>query len=151
MNNKSFRLDEQIRKTIVDLEDKWNKNNIRFELNLPLQMYYGSEQLLEHVWYNIIGNAIKFSKQEGVVEVDLFEENKKVVVKITDHGEGMSEDVLKYIFEKFYQGDQSRLVEGNGLGLALVKRIIDISNGEIHVDSKEGEGSCFTVTLPYEN
>lgn len=150
LNNKEFRLDEQIRKTILSLEDKWSIKNIQFDIDLPLQIYYGSEQLLEHIWYNIIGNAIKFSKQDGIIEISLQKTDKAIQVKITDHGEGMSEDVIKYIFEKFYQGDQSRLSEGNGLGLTLVKRILDICNGKIDVNSEEGKGSSFTITLPTE-
>lgn len=148
LNNKDFRLDEQIRKTILSLEDKWTLKNIQFDLNLPTWSYYGSEQLLEHVWYNIISNAIKFSKQDGIIEIELKEVDKALVVIIKDHGEGMSEDVIKYIFEKFYQGDKSRLSEGNGLGLTLVKRILDICNGQIEVESKEGIGSIFLISLP---
>ncbi len=148
LDNKSFRLDEQIRKTILLLEDKWSEKNIQFDMELPLQMYYGSEQLLERVWSNIIDNAIKFSAFDGMIRIGMEATQCEISVTVTDHGEGMPEDVIKYIFEKFYQGDSSRKAKGNGLGLALVKRIVDICKGKIEVESKLGQGSSFTVTLP---
>lgn len=149
LDNSVFRLDEQIRKTILLLEDKWNKKNIQFDLNLPLQMYYGSEELLEHVWFNLLDNAIKYSKTNGTIKIYLKQEEKNVIVSITDNGEGMNEEVIKHIFEKFYQKDSSRKNEGNGLGLALVKRIINICKGEITVSSEENKGSTFVIKLPY--
>ena len=149
-DKKQFRLDEQIRKTILLLEDKWTKKNIEFNLDLPLQIYYGSEKLLEQVWYNIIDNAIKHSPSDGVIEIRIKSEQTFVSVEVEDHGEGMTEEVMKHIFEKFYQGDSSRKEEGNGLGLALVKRIINICNGKISVQSTPGCGSTFSVELPIE-
>lgn len=151
VDNKMFRLDEQIRKIILSLEDKWTKKNIQFDLELPLIMYYGSERLLEQVWSNIIENAIKHSFNDGVISIQIDICENYVSVKISDNGEGMSEDVMKHIFEKFYQGDSSRKEEGNGLGLALVKRILNICNGEVSVESKCNEGSIFTIKLPISN
>ena len=147
-DNKQFRLDEQIRKTILLLEDKWAKKDIEFNLELPLQMYYGSEKLLEQVWFNIIDNAIKHSPDGKTIEIRLKSAESSVSVEIEDHGEGMTEEVTKHIFEKFYQGDSSRKEEGNGLGLALVKRILNICGGKISVQSAPGSGSVFTVELP---
>lgn len=112
-------------------------------------MYYGSEELLEHVWFNLIDNAIKYSKTNGTIKIYLKQEEKNVIVSITDNGEGMNEEVIKHIFEKFYQKDSARKNEGNGLGLALVKRIINICKGEITVSSEENKGSTFVVKLPY--
>lgn len=146
-DNKQFRLDEQIRKTILLLEDKWCKKNIEFELELPLTMYYGSERLLEQVWFNIIDNAIKHSFEGGTIDVRIKSAESAVLVEIEDHGEGMSDEIIKHIFEKFYQGDSSRKEEGNGLGLALVKRIIGICGGKITVQSQPGSGSLFIVEL----
>lgn len=148
IDNKQFRLDEQIRKTILLLENKWTKKNIAFDLDLPLQMYYGSEKLLEQVWFNIIDNAIKHSPDGGLIEIRIKSSESFVLVEIEDHGEGMTEEVKKHVFEKFYQGDSSRKDEGNGLGLALVKRIVNISNGKISVQSEPGRGSIFSVELP---
>lgn len=147
-DNKQFRLDEQIRKTILLLEDKWEKKQIGFDLDLPLQMYYGSEKLLEQVWFNIIDNAIKHSPDGATIEVRLQSTASSVSVAIADHGDGMTDEVMKHIFEKFYQGDSSRKAEGNGLGLALVRRIIHICGGSISVQSASGDGSVFTVELP---
>lgn len=147
-DNRTFRLDEQIRKVILLLESKWDKKGIVFEPELPFYNYYGSENLLEQVWYNIIDNAIKHSPRGGVISVRLKEEENFVSAEISDNGDGMTEEVLKHIFEKFYQGDPSRKEEGNGLGLALVKRIVTICGGEISVKSFVGSGSAFTVKLP---
>ena len=146
-DNRQFRLDEQIRKNILLLEDKWSEKDVSFELDLPLTMYYGSERLLEQVWFNIIDNAVKHSPRGGIIGISVVCADDGVCVKISDRGDGMSEEVQKHIFEKFYQGDSSRKEEGNGLGLALVKRIIVILNGEISVESKPDEGSVFTVRL----
>lgn len=149
-DKRQFRLDEQIRKTILLLEDKWTAKRIEFELELPLWMYYGSERLLEQVWFNIIDNAIKHSPEGGTIEISIMASDSSVSVEIKDHGEGMTAEVMKHIFEKFYQGDSSRKEEGNGLGLALVKRIINICGGTIEVQSDPGSGSVFTVRLPDE-
>lgn len=148
LDNKQFRLDEQIRKTILLLEDKWSKKNIQFDMDLKLQMYYGSEQLLSQVWYNIIDNAIKFSKENKSIKITIEKDDYYINVSIKDYGCGISNEVLKHIFEKFYQGDSSRKDEGNGLGLALVKRIVNICNGKIIVESKENIGTTFIVKLP---
>lgn len=148
MNKNEYRLDEQIRRTILMLESKWAPKKIEFDMELPRQMYYGSEQLLEQVWSNIIDNAIKHSSEEGIIHVSMQQTETLLSVQITDHGDGMTDEVQKHIFEKFYQGDSSRKAKGNGLGLALVKRIIDLCKGSIEVESAPGNGSTFLVTLP---
>lgn len=147
LDSQEFRLDEQIRKTIILLEDKWSAKDIEFDMELPKQMYYGSESLLSQVWFNIIDNAIKCSHKGGVISIGITQNDKNVVVSIKDNGIGMSPDVQKHIFEKFYQGDSSRQTEGNGLGLALVKRILELCDGKVEVRSREGEGTTFVVTL----
>lgn len=142
-----YRLDEQIRKCILMLENKWSEKNIEFDMDLPRVYLYGSQSLLEQVWLNILDNAIKHSPLEGTITVSLTDADA-VTVTISDRGDGMSEEVQKHIFEKFYQGDTSRKSDGNGLGLALVKRIIDLCNGEISVKSTVGDGAQFSVKLP---
>ena len=142
-----YRLDEQIRKSILGLESKWTEKNLNFDIDLPSQMYYGCEQLLERVWSNLLDNAIKHSPNGGTVRVSLRQKGNALTVCIADRGDGMSEEVQKHIFEKFYQGDSSRKSEGNGLGLALVKRILDLCNGTVTVESSPGNGAKFTVTL----
>lgn len=148
-NNNTYRLDEQIRKNILLLEDKWENKNIQFTIDLPIQEYYGSENLLDHVWYNILDNAIKYSFQNDTILINMRKDNYYIVIEISDHGLGMTDDIIKHIFEKFYQGDSSRKNEGNGLGLSLVKQILDICKGEINVISEINKGSTFIVKLPF--
>lgn len=145
---KEYRLDEQLRRVILGLENKWSEKGIEFDMDLPCVMYRGSEQLLEQVWSNIIDNAVKHSSQGGIIRVNITSTEDTVSVCIADNGEGMSEEIMRHIFEKFYQGDSSRKAEGNGLGLALVKRIVDLCKGNILVKSVPGEGAEFTVVLP---
>lgn len=147
-NQKSFRLDEQLRKCVLSLESKWMEKDIVFDMTLSKQYYFASEALLERVWCNIIDNAIKHSYQGGEIHVSVFESHEWVVVTIADEGEGMSEETQKHIFDKFYQGDKSHTSEGNGLGLALVKKIVEMCQGEICVKSKLGEGAEFNIKLP---
>ncbi|MNC21548.1 Sensor histidine kinase TmoS [compost metagenome] len=113
-------------------------------------MFYGNEDLLMQVWLNLLGNAIKFTDSGGEIAVHLSTTGHAVTVKITDSGTGMAEEVKRHIFVKFYQGDKSRAAEGNGLGLPLVRRIVELYGGEIAVESKPGEGSVFAVSFPVE-
>ena len=100
------------------------------------------------MWQNILSNAIKFSPEHGIIHILLRRENGSLITSITDNGIGMSEDIMRRVFEKFYQGDLSRSSQGNGLGLALAKRIVNLHGGDISVSSKEGKGTTFTVSLP---
>ena len=148
LDKTEYRLDEQIRKCILTLENKWASKNIEFDMELPRQTYYGSASLLEQVWINLIDNAIKHSPVNSSIHITIFETSETIVVSIADDGDGMTEEVQKHIFEKFYQGDKSRKAEGNGLGLALVKRIVDLCKGNIAVESVPGKGSLFIISLP---
>lgn len=143
-----FVLDEQIRQAILLLEKQWSEKDLQLDIDLDPVKYYGSEELLMQVWLNILGNAIKFTDNGGIIRIYLRQTTEKVIVAISDNGCGMSEDTIKHIFEKFHQGDHTRSIEGNGLGLTLVKRIIDLCHGSIQVTSNLGIGSCFTVCLP---
>lgn len=145
---KPFGLSEQIRKTILMLESEWAAKNISFDLSLPDVQYCGDAGILFHVWYNLIGNAVKFSAQNAAVRIELRTADKNVYVTVEDHGCGIDEKALPHIFEKFYQGDTSHSAEGNGLGLALVKRIVTLCDGEILVRSEPQKGTSFTVILP---
>lgn len=145
---RTYRLDEQIRQAVVALEPEWSAKNISFQVVLDEVSFHGCEGLLGHVWSNLLSNAIKFSEDGQEIEISLLDQKECVVVGVTDHGCGMSEEVQARIFEKFYQGDSSHRSEGNGLGLALVKRIVELSDGVIEVLSRPGEGSTFRVILP---
>lgn len=143
-----YRLDEQIRRCILMLESKWSAKHIEFEMELPRITYYGSEALLDQVWINIIDNAIIHSYDGGFIQISISESSEKLTVIIADNGEGMTDEVQKHIFEKFYQGDQSRKSEGSGLGLSLVKRIVELCDGSIEVKSTPGNGAALLVTIP---
>lgn len=143
-----FSLDEQIRKSILLLEHQWGKKNIEFDIKLEKIRYLGDEELLQQVWINLLSNAIKFSYENGIINVTLKQTDSDIKVNITDYGIGMGEETRVRIFEKFYQGDKSHSYEGNGLGLPLVKRILDICGGSICMESDLNKGTVFTVSLP---
>lgn len=145
-----FSLDEQIRQSILALETAWTEKNIEFDVVMDSVTYLGNENLMRHVWDNIIGNAIKFSPERGVVTIRLYQKEKQIIFTVDDEGPGFSEDVRNRLFDKFYQEDSSHKQEGNGLGLALVKRILTISKGDIIAENKMEGGCRFTVTLHIE-
>ena len=122
--------------------------NIEIETEIEDSVYINSDsELLSLVWNNLFSNAFKFTENGGAVSVSLSADDEYATVKISDTGCGISAETGKHIFEKFYQGDTSHAMKGNGLGLALVKRVVDIMQGEISVQSKVGKGSTFTVRL----
>lgn len=142
-----FRLDEQIRQSIVALEPAWEKKNLEFDVELERVEFVGNEAMLRHVWDNLISNAIKFSPQDGMVHMTLKRNEHQLEFTISDQGPGLSEDAQKHIFDKFYQADSSHKEEGNGLGLALVKRILAFENGTVHAENREEGGARFVVRL----
>jgi signal transduction histidine kinase len=148
MNRESFRLDEQIREVILLIENKWSQKQIIMNIELPQCQYYGDKTLLMQVWINLIDNAIKFSKFKGAIDIKLSSKDEMVKFEIKDDGVGINNQETSRIFDKFYQGEQARSTKGNGLGLALVKRIVDISEGCITVEGKVGKGSTFAIFLP---
>lgn len=145
---KTFDLTESIRRSILVLDNQWKKKNLDLLIDLDEITYYANEELLNQVWINLIDNAIKFSKKNGRIEISLTELKDDICFKIIDFGCGMSIDVQKHIFEKFYQGDSSHSTPGNGLGLPLIKKILDLHKGTINVTSIEGYGSIFTILIP---
>ena len=145
-----YRLDEEIRKSILLLEQEWTKKQIIFDIDLPKERYCGNQVIMSQVWANLIGNAIKYSDEYGEISITMEKDNENLFVIITDNGIGMTPDTKKHLCEKFYQEDTSRKNEGNGLGLALVKRILNLCEGTLSVESQIGEGTKITVALPYE-
>lgn len=146
-NQSTFDLDEQIRESIIGFESAWEKKNIEFDIDLEETDYYGNEMLMHHVWDNLISNAIKFNPYGGLVRIRLKQQRKKLIFTIEDGGPGISEEAQKHIFDKFYQEDSSHKTEGHGLGLALVKRILDLEGGIISAENISDGGCRFTVTL----
>ncbi|WP_346877219.1 HAMP domain-containing sensor histidine kinase [Clostridium sp. UBA5712] len=143
-----FALDEQIRCAILIMEPEWSEKGIDLDIDLDKVNIIGNEDLLQQVWLNIIGNAIKFTEKGGTIGIKLMDLKDKIVIKVSDNGVGMNEETQRHIFDKFYQGDKSHLSKGNGLGLSLVKRIIELCDGEIKVRSKLYYGTTFTIGLP---
>ena len=144
----TFRLDEQVRQSILALESKWEKKEIEFDIDLDEIEYTGYENLLSHVWLNLIDNAVKFSPQTGQIRIRLKQLAGSVTFSIWDNGLPIPEADIGRIFNKFYQGDNSHASEGNGLGLALVRKIVAAAHGTINVTSSEDAGTEFVVALP---
>ena len=143
-----FDLGEQLCGCLLQYESVWEENRIEVETELEENVTVQADrELLELVWNNLLSNAFKFTPPGGTVRVSLHGDATQAWVKIADTGCGMSAEVGAHIFEKFYQGDPSRSAQGNGLGLALVKRVVDILHGEIQVESTLGRGSTFTVKI----
>ncbi|MBQ9703964.1 MAG: HAMP domain-containing histidine kinase [Clostridia bacterium] len=144
-------LAEMLAETVLNFEDLIDKKGLNLDSDLDDVIIYSSPSYLEIVWNNLISNAIKFTEPGGSVTVTLKEYLDRVVVSVSDTGCGISKETGEHIFDKFYQGDTSHSGEGNGLGLPLVKKVIDILGGEISVKSEIGKGSTFTITLKCVN
>ncbi len=147
---KNYLLDRQLRRIVLSCEPQWRRKEIEMDIDFDYLNIVADEDLMDQVWTNLIHNAIKFTPEGGKIRIVLRKEEDKVVIEMIDTGIGMSTEVQMHIFERFYKGDKSRnrLVEGNGLGLSITKKIIDIHHGDIQVKSKDGEGTTFTVCLP---
>ena len=141
-----FDLGEQLCQCLLGFEDAWEAKSLEIETDIEDDVRIKSDpELLSLVWNNLISNAVKFTPDGGTIGLSLKTEGSSVIVQVRDTGCGMKPEVGQHIFEKFYQGDASHATQGNGLGLALVKRVVDILSGEIGVQSVYGEGSTFTV------
>lgn len=143
-----FPVSEQIREAILQLEQKWEKKEIEFDLHLKDCKLTGRSDLLKQVWVNLIDNAIKFSSSGGKIEIRTYQKDSFFYFQICDNGIGMDAQTQEQIFDRFYQGDLSHSTEGNGLGLSLVQKIILLHHGTIQVNSEPGKGSIFTIALP---
>ena len=147
-NPTTFDLGEQLCESLLQYESTWERKNIEIETDISENVVVSADaELLLLVWNNLFSNAFKFTEDGGKVTLTLNADETYATVKVTDTGCGMSAEVGSHIFEKFYQGDTSRATQGNGLGLPLVKRVIDIMQGEIEVESTVGIGTTFTVKI----
>ncbi len=147
-----FDLGEQLGACLLQYEDTWERKHIELDAELAEDVFIRADkELLFLVWNNLFSNAFKFTDEGGSVSVTLSATDTHATVTVRDTGCGITPEVGAHIFDKFYQGDTSHATEGNGLGLALVKRVVDITNGEIRVESTVGAGTSFTVTLKKEN
>lgn len=144
----TYRLDEQIRQALVLLEPAWTIRETEFDADMEELLWTGPESLMHHVWSNLIANAVKFGPVGGLVAITLRRQDDRYVFTVTDQGSGIPPEEEQHIFRKFYQLDSSHKQEGNGLGLALCKQILDVCGGTITVTSPPEGGCTFTVTLP---
>lgn len=148
LEKRAFNLAEQIRDAALLLEPQWLEKELTLEFDAPeIVLYKGNEELIFQVWQNLIVNAIKFTKANGHIFVKVTEDKQGISVSLQDDGIGMSEEDQVRVFERFYQADQSHSGSGNGLGLALVRKIVELHNGTITVQSKKDCGSVFGVWL----
>lgn len=143
----SFSLDEQIRQTIVTLEPVWSGKGIELDVELEPVNYFGNEMLLRHVWSNLLSNAMKFTPCDSRVEIGLTQRGTTITFWVKDSGPGIPEASMKHIFNRFYQADSSHKQEGNGLGLALVDKILGLEGGAVNAENCPEGGCRFTVCL----
>lgn len=145
-----FSLDRQIQNAVLVLEPQWAAKDLELSLELDKTPFSGDEGLLTQVWINLLHNAVKFTPEGGEIRVTLKNDGKDAVCRVSDTGVGMSQQDLMHIFERFYKADKARdrALGGSGLGLSLVKKIVELHGGAVTADSRPGEGSTFTVTLP---
>jgi signal transduction histidine kinase len=147
-----FRLDEQLRNVVISYEPQWASKNLQLELDLEDIYIVADEDKLIQIWSNLLSNAIKFTDADGCIHIEAIEKGQQVRISFKDNGKGVPEDELSSIFKPFYKVDKSRsqIINGNGIGLSIVKRIVDLHQGDIQVSSRIGEGTTVTIMIPLE-
>ena len=143
-----YSLDEQLRRCVRQQERDWLQKGLTVEGDLDQVDYYGNEELVEHIWSNLLSNAIRFTPSGGQITVVLRQSEGEITVSVSDTGIGMDEETQRHIFEKFYRAAPYPDSRGNGLGLSIVRRVVALCGGRVAVFSRPGNGSTFTVTLP---
>jgi signal transduction histidine kinase len=146
----SYRLDEQLRRLIAFLEPQWSKKQLKIDISLEKINIVADQDQLSQVWVNLLSNSIKFTSDHGSIQIQLTDDEQQIIVRITDTGIGISKEAKQHIFDRFYTEDLARnqLKSGNGLGLSIAKKIVELHDGEITVDSEIGKSTTFTVILP---
>ncbi len=149
VNKKEYRVDKQLREVVLSLEPQWSIKNINFDMYCPSTTIEADEELMKEVWINLINNAVKFTKNNGNISINILKQEKNLAISIKDSGIGMKQEDLNKIFERFYVADKARKREngGNGLGLAITKKIIDIHGFSIQVKSELGNGTEFIIYI----
>lgn len=142
-----YRLDSQIRNCAILQLPAFETKYISLEVNLPEIWYFGNEELLDEVWTNLLDNARKYSSEHTTVFINGRKTEEGIWIEVKDEGQGMDDDIVSHIFERYYQGDDSHETSGFGLGLSIVKRIVELSGGSIRVESRAGKGTSFFVYL----
>ncbi len=145
-NKRTYNLSEQIRSCVLLLERKWTAKNLKLSLDFDEHSVFGNEDMLSQVWMNLLDNAVKFCDKNGELGVRIWTENDKVFTEISNTGAEIAEEDKARIFQKFYRSDKAHAKEGNGIGLSIVKKIVDLHNGDIFLESGNGKTS-FTVSL----
>ncbi|MCO7176668.1 sensor histidine kinase [Sporolactobacillus kofuensis] len=146
----NYRPDRQIRSCVLALEPQWSKKQLRMTINLDPVFINADSELMNQVWMNLIHNSIKFTPNQGEIRIELKKIGDQICFRLTDSGIGIKKEDFVHLFERFYKADRSRNRKqgGNGLGLSIVKKIIDVHHGEIHVSSDYGKGTLFSILLP---
>ena len=147
-DKKSFSLDEQLRRCSILLSGQWTEKELDMTMDLDEAVYVGDYDLMQHLWINLLTNAVKYTPKGGSITVTLKNEEKFIAVSVADTGKGIPPEDRERIFDKYYQTDKSHSKRGLGLGLAICKRIVQLCNGSLTVESDVGVGSTFTVKLP---
>ena len=147
-DKKPFSLDEQLRRCSILLSGQWTEKELDMTMDLDEAVYVGDYDLMQHLWINLLTNAVKYTPKGGSITVTLKNEEKFIAVSVADTGKGIPPEDRERIFDKYYQTDKSHSKRGLGLGLAICKRIVQLCNGSLTVESEVGVGSTFTVKLP---
>ena len=147
-DKKPFSLDEQLRRCSILLSGQWTEKDLDMTMDLDEAVYVGDYDLMQHLWINLLTNAVKYTPKGGSITVTLKNEEKFIAVSVADTGKGIPPEDRERIFDKYYQTDKSHSKRGLGLGLAICKRIVQLCNGTLEVESEVGVGSTFTVRLP---
>ncbi len=142
-----YNLSEQLRKTILLLQNDWEKKNVEIEANFDDFDVYSNEELTSQLFLNILQNAVKFSNPHGKIEIDVKKTDRHLLVSIRDFGVGMDEETKRRMYDKYFRGDKSRSTPGNGLGLSTVKKISELLNLDLKVISEPNKGTLFTVSF----
>lgn len=147
VDKREYRLDMQIKECIIMTQKFWEKKNITVNVNLREITYYNNPEMIQEIWINLLSNAIKYTNENGTINIKLTKSGKEIIFTISDTGIGIEEEKLQYIFNEYYQADESHHKNGVGLGLSIVKKIVNMVNGKVEVESKVNEGTTFTVIL----